>query len=200
MVSNSTDLNNQNLNQDHMTNSNAVSKNDLPQLLSLDKWADSEFEWSGNILASNFERLKVMMDDSRPSAPLILQAHFYRRSNVLHLAFSIRGEIWLTCQRCLSPVEIDLTDDYDLALLDDDSQIQLLDDEQDYLLLDEIVQQSSGENLLPFKMLIEDEMLLKLPLAPKHEDCEMAVEQVGDIPEVEQENPFAALVALKGKL
>ena len=37
-------------------------------------------------------------------------------------------------------------------------------------------------------------------MAPKHDDCEMAVDQVGDIPEEETENPFASLAALKGKL
>lgn len=207
MVSNSTDLNELAVNPNNVTNSdvhnkgdNTPLKNDLPKQLSLDKWADSEFEWSGNVLASSFERLKAVMDDSCDPSILHLQAQFYRRNNVLHLAFDIKGEVWLTCQRCLQPVAIDLSDDYDLALLDDDSQIQLLEEEQDYLLLDETVQQVSGENLLPFKALIEDEILLKLPLAPKHEDCELAVEQVGDIPEVEQENPFAALAALKGKL
>jgi uncharacterized protein len=40
-----------------------------------------------------------------------------------------------------------------------------------------------------------------MPLAPKHDDCEMSVEQFGEIPEEEEgENPFAALSALKGKL
>lgn len=206
MVSNSTELSDLVLNQGSMS-SQAMSKtagdittSDLPKQLSLDKWADSEFEWSGKVFASSFERLQAVIDDSGEPSILDLQAHFYRHNNVLHLAFEIQGEVWLTCQRCLQPVAMDLSDDYDLALLDDDSQIQLLEEAQDYLLLDEIVQQVSGENVLPFKALIEDEILLKLPLAPKHEDCEMAVEQVGDIPEVEQENPFAALAALKGKL
>ena len=48
---------------------------------------------------------------------------------------------------------------------------------------------------------MEDELLLKIPLAAKHDDCEMAITQVGELPEEQEvENPFAALVALKGKL
>ena len=109
--------------------------------------------------------------------------------------------MWLTCQRCLQPVATSLTDDYDIALLEDESQASLVDEEQDYLLLEEIVDNQTPERLLPLKKLIEDELLLKMPLAPKHDDCEMSVEQFGEIPEEEEgENPFAALSALKGKL
>lgn len=111
------------------------------------------------------------------------------------------GDVWLTCQRCLQPVDINLTDDYDIALLDDESQVRLINEEQDYLLLDEVVTEQSPEHLLPLKKLIEDEILLKTPMAPKHDDCEMTVEQFGEIPEEEEnENPFAALASLKGKL
>ena len=96
---------------------------------------------------------------------------------------------------------IELTDDYDIALLNDDSQIRLIDDEQDHLLLDEIITEQTPERLLPLKKLVEDEILLKVPMAPKHDDCEMATTQFGEIPEeAESENPFAALAALKGKL
>ena len=74
-------------------------------------------------------------------------------------------------------------------------------EEQDYLLLEEVVDHQFPQRLLPLKKLFEDELLLKTPLAPKHDDCEMSVEQFGDIPEEEEsENPFAALSALKGKL
>ena len=47
--------------------------------------------------------------------------------------------------------------------------------------------------------MIEDELLVDLPLAPKHDDCEMAVTEVGELPEAvaEKENPFAVLASLK---
>ncbi|MGP4713866.1 YceD family protein [uncultured Psychrobacter sp.] len=172
----------------------------LPDNISLNKWEDTGFEWSGLLAPHTFARLKDVLTTEHEQPQLQLDAKLYRRSNVLHLAFTLAGEVWLTCQRCLQPVAIDLSDDYDIALLDDDSQESLIDEEQDYLLLDEIVTEQSPERLLPLKKLIEDEILLKAPLSPKHEDCEMATSQVGDIPEEENENPFAALASLKGKL
>ncbi len=172
----------------------------IPENISLDKWADTGFEWTGKIMPTQFERLNALLTDEHEQSKLQLDASLYRQNNVLHLSFKLIGDVWLTCQRCLQPVAIDLTDNYDIALLDDDSQVSLVDEEQDYLLLDEIITEQTPERLLPFKKLIEDEMLLKTPMAPKHDDCEMEVEQVGDIPEEEVENPFAALSALKGKL
>lgn len=172
----------------------------LPEHISLNKWEDTGFEWSGIVASTDFPRLKAILASEHEQPQLQLEAKLYRRSNVLHLAFELTGDVWLSCQRCLQPVAVDLTDSYNIALLDDDSQESLIDDEQDYLLLDEIVTEQTPERLLPFKKLIEDEILLKTPLSPKHDDCEMVTSQVGDIPEEENENPFAALASLKGKL
>ena len=56
-----------------------------------------------------------------------------------------------------------------------------MNEEQDYLILDEVITEQSPETLLPFKKLVEDEILLKIPMAPKHDDCEMTVEQFGEV-------------------
>ncbi|PKG34735.1 YceD family protein [Psychrobacter sp. Sarcosine-3u-12] len=173
----------------------------MPEHISLNKWEDTGFEWEGEVAPATFERLSAILTTEHEQANIQLSINLYRRSNVLHLAFQLAGDVWLTCQRCLQPVDINLTDDYDIALLDDESQVRLINEEQDYLLLDEVVTEQSPERLLPLKKLIEDEILLKTPMAPKHDDCEMTVEQFGEIPEEEEnENPFAALASLKGKL
>lgn len=173
----------------------------MPQSIALNKWEDTGFEWAGKIAPASFERLSALLSTEHEQDSLELDAKLYRRDNVLHLAFALTGDVWLTCQRCLQPVAVDLTDTYNIALLDDDSQITLIDEEQDHLILDEIITVQKPDRLLPFKKIIEDEILLKTPLAPKHDDCEMAVEQFGEIPEEEEaDSPFAALAALKGKL
>ena len=182
-------------------NKKAPVSTSMPEHISLDKWADTGFEWSGEVDPNSFERLATTLSAEHDQSNTQLNAELYRRNNVLHLAFTLKGDIWLTCQRCLQPIAIDLSDDYNIALLENDSQVRLIDEEQDYLLLDEIVTEQSPERLLPFKKLVEDEILLKTPMAPKHDDCEMSVEQFGEIPEEEEnENPFAALASLKGKL
>lgn len=186
---------------DNSNSKKAPVSTSMPEHISLDKWADTGYEWAGEVQPRAFERLAATLAAEYEQAKTQLNASLYRRNNVLHLAFTLNGEVWLTCQRCLQPVAIDLSDDYNIALLEDDTQIRLINEEQDYLLLDEIITEQSPERLLPFKKLVEDEILLKIPMAPKHADCEMSVEQFGEIPEEEEaENPFAALASLKGKL
>ncbi|MGO2386084.1 MAG: YceD family protein [Psychrobacter sp.] len=185
----------------HNDNKKAPVSTGMPEHISLDKWADTGYEWSGEVKPNSFDRLVTTLSTEHEQSSIQLNANLYRHNNVLHLAFTLTGEVWLTCQRCLQPIAIDLSNDYDIALLENDSQVRLVDEEQDYLLLDEIVTEQSPERLLPFKKLVEDEILLKMPMAPKHDDCEMSVEQFGEIPEEEEsENPFAALASLKGKL
>lgn len=77
------------------------------------------------------------------------------------------GAIWLTCQRCLEPVEHLVRHDVlfqlwrtDEALPDD----ELTEDEFDAL---------PAGNELDLAQLIEDEVLLGLPLSPRHADCQV---------------------------
>ena len=182
------------------SDSNKAIQATMPETISLDKWSDTGFEWVGAVAPASFERLDSILTDEHEQTNLQLDTTLYRRNNVLHLAFTVIGDIWLTCQRCLQPIAVDLSDDYNIALLEDESQVNLINEEQDYLILEEVITEPAPERLLPVKKLVEDELLLKTPLAPKHADCEMAVDQVGDIPEEEVENPFAALASLKGNL
>lgn len=172
----------------------------LPQKVSLDKWADTGFNWQGTIYPQEFERLKGLLNEDHEPSAIKIEIQLAKVSNVLVLRFRLDGELWMTCQRCLQPIAIDLSDDYRIDLLSDESQAKMLDDDDDYLLLDEVVLADGHDSLLPLARLIEDEILLKAPLSPKHDDCEMIIQQVGEIEEVQEESPFAALAALKGKL
>ena len=172
----------------------------LPKRVSLDKWADIGFNWQGEVMPADFERLQAMLSDEQDQSAIKIAASLSRGSNVLMLEFDLPGSVWLTCQRCLQPVNVDLSGDHNIALLEDEVQAKLLDEEEDHLLLEEVVFKDGHDSYLPLERLIEDEILLKIPLSPKHEDCEMEVEQVGEIEEFEEESPFAALAALKGKL
>ncbi len=185
----------------HVDENQVKSLTHMPENISLSKWEDSGFEWQGEVNPVSFERLAALLTSEHEQTNLSLKTNLYRRNDVLHLAFEVDGEVWLTCQRCLQPVATELTDDFDIALLEEDSKSNSVNEEQDYLILEEVVDNQTPERLLPLKKLIEDELILMMPLAPKHDDCEMSIEQFGELPEEEEsENPFAALSALKGKL
>ena len=178
----------------------AATTSQLPTRVSLDKWADAGFTWSGQMLPSDFTRLQSLLTPEHEQSVIGVEATLSKTSNVLGLDFALDGEVWLTCQRCLQPVAVDLSGEHHIDLLEDEVQAKMLDDDDEYLLLEEVAQNDGPESFLPLARLIEDEILLKAPLSPKHDDCEMIIDQVGEIEEVEEESPFAALAALKGKL
>ncbi len=105
------------------------------------------------------------------------------------LELEVGGTLPLACQRCLESVVFDLDINSRLELVPEGSELsqdELEDDTRDFLpVLREL-------NVVE---LVEDEILLALPVAPRHEKCGLpGVADAGERP-----NPFAALVGLKGK-
>ena len=92
-----------------------------------------------------------------------------------------------------TPIDVDrhfifVPDEATAAAMDDDSE-------------DDVLEMSTDFNLLG---LIEDEVLMALPLVPRHDVCPTGViqsAQTDDFNDVAEEkpNPFAALAALKGQ-
>ena len=110
----------------------------------------------------------------------------------LHLQAS--AAVALTCQRCLQPVQeqLSLSRWFQFVRDEDEAAALDLDSEEDVLAL------SRSFDAIE---LIEDELLLSLPLVPRHEVCPVPLPQpVDDLSQAdadERPNPFAALAALK---
>ena len=111
----------------------------------------------------------------------------------LHLQAQAR--VWLTCQRCLQPFEQALSVENRVRFVRDEAQAEALDAEIDEDVL-------ALPRWLDLRALIEDELLLALPLVPRHDTCPqpLPARSAAD-PEpaesAERENPFAVLQALK---
>jgi uncharacterized protein len=126
-----------------------------------------------------------------------------------YLRLAVHGSAWLECQRCLTPYEqaFDIDAIYRLVATEEEAEEFPLDDDE----VDVIV----GSRQFDLVDLIEEELLLSLPLVPKHEVCpqvhESLVSGVGGLEgsdegaedeggadgETGKPNPFAALEALK---
>lgn len=109
----------------------------------------------------------------------------------LHLRADAR--LALVCQRCLGPVEAAIeTQRSFLFVAGEDAAAQLdADTEDDVLAL---------TRSLDLRELVEDELLLALPLVPRHELCPEPLpvpENDEPLAGEERVNPFAALAALK---
>jgi uncharacterized protein len=95
----------------------------------------------------------------------------------------------LVCQRCLQQFELPLAGRNRLRLIDAEpawsaEQAEVAADDDD-----EIVASAAFD----VRALIEDEVLLALPLAPRHGECEVTGGRI----EVRRESPFGVLAQLK---
>ncbi|MCP5142360.1 MAG: DUF177 domain-containing protein [Gammaproteobacteria bacterium] len=117
---------------------------------------------------------------------------------------TVRTRVSMPCQRCLESMEIDVDAEVRLGVVISESQIERLPSGFEPLLLE--------EELIDPAQLVEDELLLALPLVPRHElrDCraERNVTAQGsdgapapsdDVAENKRPNPFAVLATLKDK-
>jgi len=117
---------------------------------------------------------------------------------------SATEEVWMTvqaactvhqiCQRCLQPVAIPLQVDRDLRFVATEAEAERLDEDME----EDVLAEGTGIDL---RALIEDELLLELPIVPRHEVCPDPLPVPPDDLDVagssEDEHPFAALRALK---
>lgn len=117
----------------------------------------------------------------------------------------VQPEIWLhlqaeatlpmVCQRCLAPVHLSVAVDRSFRFVADEATAAAEDDdaEEDLLAL------SRSFDLME---LVEDELLMDLPVAPRHESCPEPVKMSVADADFEsagpaRENPFAVLGRLK---
>ncbi len=107
----------------------------------------------------------------------------------LHLRAHARMS--LVCQRCLGPLETDIVAERSILFVRGEEAATELDAdlEDDVLAL---------PRSLDLRELVEDELLLALPLVPRHDTCPRPLPSMADDDEpAERANPFAVLVALK---
>ena len=173
-----------------------------PRKLDVAALASAQAELAGEWPLSAMPRL---MQDAWPSVPgpsvgqVRWSARGERRGAAeghaetwLHL--QAHTSLTLGCQRCLQPVVVTLQVQPSLRFVVGEAQAQQLDEdsEDDVLAL---------EAALDLQQLVEDELILALPLVPRHDHCELPLTSpLTEAPEVQTEvvvHPFAGLAALR---
>jgi uncharacterized protein len=114
----------------------------------------------------------------------------------LWLSVRAQAKVWLTCQRCLQPMAVSLAVASRIRFVRGEAAAEALDAEieEDVLAL---------SRSLDARDLVEDELLLALPLVPRHEYCLEPLPMVpesatADVDGAARPNPFEVLRGLKG--
>jgi uncharacterized protein len=161
-------------------------------------FAKESAELEGRWPLAELDRLMLSVRAGAPDAEVIWRARGERREprgaeaqTWLHVHATV--PVTLECQRCLGPVSVPLHAERSFLFVADEAAAAALDGdlEDDVLVL---------PRALDVRTLVEDELLLALPLVPRHDTCPqpLVIPVDADVPEEEPApHPFAALAALK---
>lgn len=108
-----------------------------------------------------------------------------------HPALTLRldGVAFMICQRCLRPFAVPVAQETALLLARNEHELVRLDAEEPEVVL-------AGEPLDPLT-LVEDELLLSLPFAPRHDEAKCGAAAVAGPVAQDADKPFAKLAALR---
>ncbi len=184
-----------------------------PRHLDIEAFCRASETLVGESAPSEFERLQEQPGDNL-DAPAGAAAHpvSWKAIGQWKTAASgqSQGGAWIhleaqaslqqTCQRCLQPMVTNLLVDRWFHFVDTEALAAELDEDSD----EDVLVSSRNFNLIE---LVEDELLMDLPLVPMHDDCDRP--DAGQLdptrrhrsteeesPEPERRNPFAVLQSL----
>lgn len=164
--------------------------NRLPEQIEPLRLAEVGRAFRGEIAVSRLTRLAPDLR-SRDGA-IEVELHFgLDERRVYVLTGSIRGVLELTCQRCLGPVAVPLDIRLKLGIVASEDEAERLPEGYEMLL--------AGRDPVSLAELIEDEIILALPLIPRHADVEHCGMKQDATQGEAKASPFAALKELKLK-
>lgn len=133
-------------------------------------------------------RLLDALDDTRGMLRYSVQGGLDAQGNPV-LDISMSGECRLRCQRCLQGMDYEIRHDARLMLCDQAELDAQGDDEEEF-------ERILADVHLDVLELLEEEILLDLPIAPRHEPGDCQSTEGGDR-QKENKHPFAVLEKLK---
>jgi uncharacterized protein len=182
-----------------------VSNEFKPQHLNIEAFAREGAGITGDQPLSKLERL--VQDLRRLDADFAHSAVHWQAQGELRAVLGAKPQVWLhlqaqtelplTCQRCMELVRVPVALERSFRFVPDENTAATQDDdaEEDLLVL---------ERQFDLFTLLEDELLMAMPMVPMHEVCPTPVKLVVadadfDAQMEEKPHPFAALAALAKK-
>lgn len=167
------------------------SRQSVPETLDAWRQVTARRGFEGRIALVSLKRLAGLLCE--PEGDAVFSLEFDRDSfGIAYVGLVVTAELPLLCQRTLERFLLPVRIDQRMGLMRDESEEAGLPPGYEPLLVDE-----SGD-LRPLD-LVEDELILAVPVVPVKPGTEAVEQEWGDGPVVEPErpNPFAALAALK---
>ena len=144
----------------------------------------------GSIPLVNLERLCSYLVSTSGELTYLVAGQFDEYDRPM-LRLSINGSVDLNCQRCLEKMGYSLNLETELLLARNEDELSRYDE-------DIFVDAIQASNELDVLTLIEDEIILSLPISPRHQDvkCHLSIVTEAHMAAT-REHPFTVLASLK---
>lgn len=143
----------------------------------------------GIVRLADLGRVRDLLADDEGSLGFAVKGRLDERGRPV-LAVKLEGSVTLNCQRCLLPFLFDLDSETEILLAATEEELALWDDEEGEAVL--------AAAPMDLQELLEDELLLTLPYAPRHPEG-VCAPAGGSAKASEDAHRFASLAALKRK-
>lgn len=171
-----------------------MSNGPIPHYIEPYKLVDRNVTYEGNISLADLPRLCEALASNE--ANIYVKVDFFRGEQQQALmSIKLAATMQLVCQRCLDLMTFSTASTYDYMFMSDERGEIMLPEGYDALVL-------GTKDPFDLKILVEDELLLALPIIPMHDldECQQPV--LLDEPEpieneVTRSNPFSVLAQLK---
>ncbi len=161
---------------------------DLPATVDAIRLADARTRLQGELPLSRMTRLRTACPDQHGQAQVDLYFERAGERGLRRIHGTVVAKVQLICQRCLQPLTLDLRAQPSLIVVKSEERPDLAEDDSEVVIADAPISLSD---------MVEDELLLAMPMIPKHEarECPGAPGHVEG--QRRQASPFAALSRLR---
>ena len=164
--------------------------------LSIDplRYAKTRRQLAGSVALADLPRLADVLA-KKEGVVVVEMAFFFDEEKRVIVKLQVKTQLSLICQRCLQPLEYPVDAISELCVVNDEKEVETIPEQYEPLVV-------KGEQFVPLDV-IEEELLLSVPLVAVHHNKDCAGSQDGayyPVPSAdskERHRPFEVLAQLK---
>ena len=166
---------------------------DLPQTIEPLRLAKAGKKIAGRYALNDLQRLGGLLSDRNGHVSFMLEFTHDEEQELYCIIGKIETKLHTVCQRCLGSMELWINSPVCLGIVSGQTDISKLPDKYEPLIV--------GDDPILLLELIEDELLLAVPMSPMHElnQCS-ATKMLNKMQDAEPNRPFAILKKLAQKV
>lgn len=167
----------------------------LPEHIDPLHLADAAVQLAGDLPVARLQRLKAMLASEDGSVQVTAGFGVDEQGRRV-LELKVTANLEMTCQRCMGRVAVPVAVEATLELVPEESADHAASERYEPLFV--------SRDRMSLAEIVEDELLLQLPMIPRHEDGDAAClpaagNEDGQERDAARENPFAVLATLKDR-